>query len=72
MIKMKTNKQQLVILILLIIPSMLMIVTTTQIQNANAVITMKENCRHSGEQCMAKDLRDTFGNIIRGLTDDSK
>jgi hypothetical protein len=58
---------------LLVIPtSMLMIVTTTQIQNANAVITMKENCRHSGEQCMAKDLRDTFGNIIRGLTDDSK
>jgi Spy/CpxP family protein refolding chaperone len=45
-------------------------VGATTLQNANAVITFKENCHHSDEQCMMNDLKRTLQNMMKGLMAD--
>jgi hypothetical protein len=43
-------------------------VTTTQ--HAQAVVTYRENCHHSIEQCFTNDLKKTLENAAKGFMAD--
>jgi hypothetical protein len=52
---------------LLAVLTLTIAIGVTTSQQANAVITYKEDCHHTDEQCMMNDAKNTIGNMIKGL-----